>query len=317
MVTQEEYPPETLLADGTACFPDRPYLAVVFGYPVPVTDWEKDTAFVARAAQRFPAFFPLMLGGRELNLSRAHYENAFRQAPFFGFKVFLNWMGDDYGDKRIEEMLGPVEMTLAHERRLIVLLHVPRSGRLADPVIGDGVRRLALEYPNAQIVLAHCGRCYLPAEMKAAIGRIKNLPNVWLDASMVMDPIVFQLVFRELGPNRLLYATDFPVAAMKGRRVRVRDHWVDVTLSGYPESAWRVQSDGIRAVFMAWEIVLAIRWAAELCGLSDSQHQAIYLANGLRLLQAVDQGRPFQDRVATLPPSLVSILSSFTPPAFT
>lgn len=71
-------------------------------------------------------------------------------------------------------MIGPVELALANERRLVVLLHVPRSGRL-------------------------------------------------------------------------LFATDFPMAAMRARRVWVMDHWVDVVLPGYPASAYRVSGDTFRA----------------------------------------------------------------------
>lgn len=289
MVTREEYTPEDLLLDGSRCFPDRPYYAVCFGYPTPVVDWFKDTQFVGQAARRHNRLFPLLIGGRELNLLRAHYDAAFAEDPFFGFKVFLNWFGDNYGNKRIDEMLGPVEMELAHDRQLIVLLHVPRAGRLADPEILQGVRRLALDYPGAQIVLAHAGRCYLPGEMKAAIGGIRDLANVSLDTSMVMDPVVLQLALREIGPQRLLFATDFPVAAMKGRRVQVMDHWVDVVAPGYPKSAYRVEGD-IPATFMAWEIILAIHWAAELCGLSRDERHGIFYDNGLRLLQQVDGG---------------------------
>jgi len=40
-------------------------------------------------------------------------------------------------------MLGPEEMELADELRLVVLLHVPRAGRLADPVVQAGVRDYA------------------------------------------------------------------------------------------------------------------------------------------------------------------------------
>lgn len=290
MVTREEYPPDVLLNDGARCFPDRPYYAVCFGYPVPVVDWIKDTQFVAQASRRSNRLFPLLLGGRELNLFRETYEDVFQQEPFFGFKVFLNWFGDQYGNKRIEDMLGPVEMELAQDHSLIVLLHVPRAGRLADPEIQQGVQRLARDYPNAQIVLAHCGRCYLPEEMKAAVGSLRNLPNVSLDTSMVMDPIVLQIALNELGPQRLLFATDFPVAAMRGRRVRVMDHWVDVVLPGYAKSAFRASNPGIHATFMAWEIVLAIHWAAELTGLSQEQRHGIFYGNGLRLLQQVDGG---------------------------
>ena len=286
MVTQREYPVAELLADGHDSFPDREYHAVCFGYPTPVTDWDKDTAFVAAAARRHKNLYPLVLGGPDLGVNRERYEQALDAGGFYGFKVFMNWYGDDYGDKRVEEMFGPAELALANDRRLVVMLHVPRAGRLADPVVQRGVRWLARECPQASIVLAHCGRCYVPSEMKKAIGALRNLPNVTMDASMVMDPICMQIALNEIGPKRLLFATDFPVARMRGRRVQVMDHWVDVVLPGYAPSAFRVAGD-IHATYMALEICLAIRWAAELTGLKRSEVQGIFWDNGMRLLRRV------------------------------
>jgi len=290
MVTDEEYPPGALLADGRRCFPDREYHAVCFGYPTPAVDLEKDTAFVADAGT-CRGLYPLVLAGKDLGLSRRQYEQTIAEGNFLGFKVLLNWLGDGYGKKRVEDMLGPKEMKLANERRLVVMLHVPRSGRLADPVVQRGVQRLAKAYPDAQIVLAHCGRCYLPAEMSAAIESIRRLPNVWMDTAMVMDQTAIQMALDTIGPGRLLYATDFPVAAHRGRRVAVMDHWVDVVLPGYPKSAYRVADDSIRATFMAWEIVLAIRWAAELTGLKRKDLNGIFFGNGMGLLRRVDGGK--------------------------
>jgi predicted TIM-barrel fold metal-dependent hydrolase len=285
MVCDELYTPEDLLRDGQACFPDRRYEAVCFGCPTPAADWEKDTAYVAAAARRHAALRPLMLAGPALGVPRERYEKALDEGGFLGFKVFLNWRGNDYGNVRVENMVGPVERALANERRLVVLLHVPRAGRLADPEVQAGVRWLATECPDAKIVLAHCGRCYLPAEMKAAIGCLRGLENVWMDTSMVMDPVALQIAIGEIGPGRLLFATDFPVAAMRGRRVRVLDHWVDVVLPGYPASAYRVAGEGFQAGYMAWEIVLAIRWACELMGVGDAAQKAIFWENGKRLLE--------------------------------
>jgi predicted TIM-barrel fold metal-dependent hydrolase len=287
MVTETLYPPAQLLQDGAACFPGRAYEAVCFGTPTPAVDWEKDAAYVAAAARTHAGLWPLLLAGPDLGISRVRYEQALDEGGFFGFKVFLNWYGDDYGDKRVEEMFGPAERALANERRLVVLLHVPRGGRLADPVIQAGVRWLAAACPQARIVLAHCGRCYLPSEMKAAIGCLRGLANVWMDTSMVMDPTTLQIALNEIGPGRLLFATDFPVAAMRGRRVRVADHWVDVVLPGYPPSAYRVAGEGIRAGYMAWEIVLAIRWACELAGIQGVARDGIFHDNGRALLQGV------------------------------
>ncbi len=184
-------------------------------------------------------------------------------------------------------MISPVEMEAADSRRLIVLLHVPRSGRLADPVVQQGVRRLSEEFPRSVIVLAHCGRCYLPDEMKRAVHAVRNLHNVYFDTSMVMEPLTLEILLHEIDSSRLLFATDFPIPAMRGRRVYVMDHWVDLVLEGYEPSDYRVRSDNMRASFMVYEIVLAVRRAAERIGLSEKQLQAVFYDNGKKLLDSV------------------------------
>ena len=123
--------------------------------------------------------------------------------------------------------------------------------------------------------------------MAAAVGSVKDLPNVYLDTSMVMDPTVFEIILETIPPERLLFATDFPVPAMRGRRVYVTDHWVDLVLPGYPESGYRVQSSTMRASFMVYEIVLAVRRAAERIGLSAQELEAIFFENGMKILERV------------------------------
>ena len=292
MVTEIEYPIDQLLADGQRIFPDRPYGAVCFGNPTPSADMAMSNAY-AVGAQRHPGLYPLILAGRGL-ATREELERAICEDGYFGYKVFLNWRGDDYGAVTVEDQISELEMELANELGLIVLLHVPRADRLADPVIQRGVRNYALQYPNARIVLAHCGRCYLPDEMARAIAAVRDLENVYLDTAMVMDPTVLEIIFAEIDSRRVLFATDFPVAAMRGRRVYVMDHWVDVVLEGYPPSAYRLASGGIRATFMVYEIILAIRRAADRAGLSPDQTRSIYGENGMALLRHVLEGRQLE-----------------------
>jgi predicted TIM-barrel fold metal-dependent hydrolase len=290
MVTGEEYPVERLLADARCAFPDREYRAVCFGHPGPQVDNEKDTAMVA-AAGRTRGIYPLMVAGAELGVPQEVLRRRVDEHRFLGYKVFLNWLGDDYGNRRVEDMLSANEMDLAEERGLVVLLHVPRAGRLADPEIQRGVQWLAGSWPNTKIVLAHCGRCYLPAEMEKAIRSIRGLPNVWMDTAMVMDETVLQIAFDTIGPGRILFATDYPVAAMRGRRVRVMDHWVDIVTPGYPPSAWRVPAQGIHATSMAREIAAAVLGAARRARLSRQDTHGVFFDNGMRVLAGVDGGQ--------------------------
>jgi len=293
MVTEHDYPVETLLADGAKAFPDRRYSAVCFGHPTPQVDTDATNAYLARFAGHPGVYSLLVAGGGRA--SRAELESQIRRNGFFGFKVLIPWSGDDYGDVRIEDMVGPTEMALADELKLVVLLHVPGAERMADPRNQEALRRLAGEYPNASIVLAHCGRCYDYGRMRRAIPALADLENVYLDTSMVMDPIVIEMLFDSIDSSRVLFATDLPVAAMRGRRVRVMDHWVDVVLPGYPESAFRVASPDIRATFMVHEIALAIKQAAEMAGLSAGHLKAVFCDNGMALLQRVMDGQQLHE----------------------
>jgi len=283
MVTDEDYSVEALLADGRKMFPEKAYKAVVFGNPTPAVDLGKTNDYIAGAGKN-RNLFPLMIAGRGLE-KKERVEQRILEGRIYGFKVFLSWFGDDYGSVKVRDMVGPAEMTLAEEYRLVVLLHVPGGERLADPEVQAGVRALAQGYPNAQIVLAHCGRCYHPDRMKRAVGSITDLDNVYLDSSMVMDPLVIQIALESIGPKRLLFGTDLPVAGMRGRRVYVMDHWVDLVLPGPAESAYRVQSADIRATFMVYEIILAIVRAARQLGLSGSDLSAIFHDNGMGILE--------------------------------
>ncbi len=289
MVTPDDYPVERLLADAARAFPDREYRAVCVGNPGPTADHDRDTALLAAAGRR-RGIYPLMVAGAELGIPRETIRRDLEKGGFLGYKVFLNWLGDDYGNKRVEDMLGPNEMDLADELGLVIMLHVPRAGRLADPEVQRGVRWLTETWPRAGIVLAHCGRCYLPSEMEKAAGFLRDLPGVHLDTSMVMDEVVLQIALDAIGPTRLVFATDYPVAAMNGRRVRVGDHWVDIVQGDYLPSAFRVRAEGIRAVPMAVEIALAVIGAARRVGLTQRDVDGIFFGNGMQLLRRVRGG---------------------------
>jgi uncharacterized protein len=289
MVAAEDYPVERLIADGRLAFPDREYRAVFFGYPTPSADNVKDTAYVAEAAKN-RGMYPLMVTGAPLGVPAAVIRERIEAGPFLGFKVHTPWQGDDYGNTSVRDMIGPNEMSVAQELGLVVMLHVPRSGRLADPEIQAGVKALSKEWPGAKIVLAHCGRCYLPAEMARAIGSVKDLPNVYLDTSMVMDETVLHMVFDEIDSARIFFATDFPIAAMLGRRVRVMNHWVDIVMSDAPASAYRVPAAGIGATYMAQEIAAAVVTAGRAAGITAEKLRSVFFDNGMNVLRGVGNG---------------------------
>ena len=292
MVTEKQYPVSAFLEDGALCFPGKKYHAVCFGYPSPSGDTDMTNAYVAECAKKSENLFPLMVAGSG-RVPPEILEDRLDGGGFLGYKVYLNWVGNDYGDIKVEDMLTSFEKELAERRRLIIMLHVPGAGRLADPEIQRGATELAKECPSANIVLAHCGRCYHPIEIIKAAPSLEimaKLGNVYMDTAMVMEPAVIETVIKTMGHDKLLFATDFPIAAMRGRRVNIMDHWVDVVETGYPESDFRVASDMFGATYMAREICLAILIAAETLGLDAKALGDIFFENGMKLLERKRKG---------------------------
>jgi len=298
MSTELEYPAGSLEGDLLRSFPGKRCFAVCFGQPTPAVDTADTNKYVAESANEDPRLFPLMVAGSG-RIPPGAMEDELDLRGFFGYKVFLDWIGNDYGNIRVEDMLSEAEMEIADRRRLVVMLHVPRAGRLADPEIQAGVRNLAVSCPNAAIVLAHCGRCYHPLEMNRAIGPIADLENVYMDTSMVMEPIILEKAIRSIGAGRLLFATDFPVAAMKGKRVNIRDHWVDVVASGYPECQYRVPSDAFTPMCMAREIALSVIIAAEAAGVGEGALEGIFYGNGMKLLKNACGGKSYKAKTGS------------------
>ena len=60
-------------------------------------------------------------------------------------------------------------------------------------------------------------------------------------------------------------------------------------LPGNEESSYRVQSDNMRARFMVYEIILAIRRAAERVNLAEEKLKAIFHDNGMKILEQVER----------------------------
>lgn len=287
MTMISSYYAEELVFDEAAAFPGLETYAVIFGQPEPGWDMDLTNAYAAASAQKHGNLFPLRVTGTPLHTAPEVLRREIEEGRFFGYKVFLDWIGDEYPPLIPEEMLLENEWQYADEKGLIVLLHVPRAGRLADPAVGESVRRICARYQGLKLVLAHCGRCYRYEEIRKALHYVADLDNVWFDCSMVMDPAVMAYILQRKDPRRMLFGTDAPYAIMRGRRVTVADHWVDLVLPGYPEAHYRVSSDNMRASYMIHEIAKAVIIGAELAGLSREEMQRIFFANGMELLRSV------------------------------
>jgi uncharacterized protein len=90
---------------------------------------------------------------------------------------------------------------LAHERSLPILIHAGRG----IPALGVHVVRLAGEFPNARVILAHAGITDLSWIWRAA----SDLPNLLFDTSWWM-PADLLALFSFVSPGQIVFASDAP-----------------------------------------------------------------------------------------------------------
>jgi uncharacterized protein len=92
-------------------------------------------------------------------------------------------------------------VTLAHERKLPVLIHAGRG----IPALGLHAVTLAGEFPDARLILAHAGICDLSWIWRVA----PDHPNLLFDTAWWMPADLFTL-FSLVPPGQILFASDAP-----------------------------------------------------------------------------------------------------------
>ena len=272
-------------ASAKRLFPDRVYHAVCFGaaFPEAVEAGENDR--IAQGAREWPRRYPLLIAGPHDGEQQLH--NALQSGGFYGFKVAVNLETQHYATDRIMYVFSEAQRKLANELGLIVMLHIPRSKRLADSENVSDIQHICREYPNLKLVLAHLGRAYCSWVIKDSIKLLKDLPNLYWDVSYVQNETVFQIVMENVDPTHIVFGTDQPLAEFRGRRVCVNNAWVDVTRDRYSWSAFCREGLEIEATFVAYEIIRAMTEGAERAGLTREQLRAMFFDNGMKLVEDV------------------------------
>jgi len=282
----EAYPIENYLDAMGRMFPGKELHALLFNTIDPKADLARQNSYLAEVATR-PNMHALMVGG--VCDDEAKLEEELRAGGFLGLKPYWSYVTwKSQADVTLEDMIPPAQRRLADRLGLILMVHIPRLGRLADPVNVEGLERLCRECPGAKVIMAHFGRSYFPE----AVGDLGNLPaqeNLLVDFSMVQDWEVCQILIERFGPKRILFGLDMPVAQERGKLVSANGQRHFFTKRIHP---WSIHNSAgsyrMRCTFFAYEIVRAFKKAAERTGLTSGDVRDVFLQNALDLVAEVE-----------------------------
>src|SRR5262249_4643815 len=155
---------------------------------------DRTLAFAARSGRRLIPFVRLDLNESPLEEARRCLDLGAR-----GIKLHPRAQRFHADDER----LAPV-FALAAERRVPILIH----GGRGLPPIAAGLAALVERYPEATLIIAHAGI----ADMAHLAGAMAGRVGVFFDTS-TWSPIDLLDFFRQVPPEQVLYASDYPYGA--------------------------------------------------------------------------------------------------------
>lgn len=290
---------EHYLAWMAALLPEQEVHLNSFGQPSHQSDLDASAVYSGRLADNQRRFGMALVSPHDAPAAALRRVTANRLIGYKPYLKFVDWKQS--GEITIHDMLPASLMETAHERGLAVTLHIPRPGRLADPVNQAQMVELCRRYPAAQIVFAHIGRAYYRSGVIGFLDGVASCPNGWLDTAMVNHEGVLEYALRHFPRDRLLFGSDAPIAFLHGKSVEINNQYAYLM-----EEDWDVGTslhDARGAVTFTtffYEQLRGIRLAAERAGLSSGEVEDIFFNNASRLFRSVAQrnygaGRERQD----------------------
>jgi predicted TIM-barrel fold metal-dependent hydrolase len=263
-------------------FPGREVTSVVFPMPSRRLDPEIGNRYVSCQTARSGAI-PLLL--TDPRWSPEELDRRAREGGFRGLKPYpVMAETKDPDGLEIYDYLPREHLELADERGWLVILHIPRPGRLADPTNIRQLLELDEEYGGARIVVAHVGRSYC-AKFADGLDALGYTENLRFDISANTNQMVFERLIDVIGPDRILYGSDLPITAMHARRVCEGDNYVNIVLGAdWEDSHTRLGGPADGITFFLYEEIAAFRRACESRGVDRRSVARVFHDNAARML---------------------------------
>ena len=116
-------------------------------------------------------------------------------------------------------------------------------------------------YPDMILILDHAARGFNPYHCLEGLEKLgaKALPNLHVDTSVACSPLAIQACLRYLGPERVLYGSDFYCSHIRGTNLPIGDGfmwldeeagiWADVLYGAQPVLVGLANLQAIKAAF--------------------------------------------------------------------
>ena len=186
---------------------------------------------------------------------------------------FYGAAGNLGGDTPIGDFLPEAAWKVASRKGTPIILHMMRKN-LAD---GDNfayIEQMTAKYPDAPLVLAHCGRGFDSWTAVKFIPKLSERDNIWFDMAAVCETAPIMASIMKTAGKRIMWGSDWPICMNRGKAISLCDgqHWI---MGDENASYARVAAESLFAFYQT----------ALLMNLDQTQIEDIFYKNASNLLK--------------------------------
>ena len=218
-------------------------------------------------------------------------EEKVEKGGFLGLKPYLSNCPPyiPSNEIRIFDFLPHSHLEKADKNGWIVMLHIPRPGRLKDKVNLAQLAEIEEKYPNIRLIIAHIGRAYAKEDIGNAFDIVGKGENTYFDFTANLCDDAIRACIKAVGPRKLIFGSDMPIAIMRMYRIVENGVYYNIVprglygdVDGEPHMR---QSDEKDITLMMYEQLKALKRVAGELKLSDGDIEDVMRKNAERLLE--------------------------------
>jgi len=286
-----ENPIEDLRETYRTLFPGKRVTPLVFGTTPEGGNLDIVNSYVEESARR--EHVPSLIYS-DPTWSADELEARITAGGFLGAKSYLT-LAPAYlpvREIRIFDFFPPHHLAVHERNGWIVMLHIPRDGRLKDAVNLAQLLQIEHDYPKLNIVIAHVGRAYCNEDIGNAFELLAGTQRLCFDISANTNDYVFEQLIHCVGPQRILFGSDLPISRMRMRRITRDGRYINLVprglygdVAGDPNMAEVEDAEAEQLTLFLYEEIDAFRRAVERVGLTRSDINDVFFNNARRIIE--------------------------------
>ena len=253
--------------------------------------WDKNNAYVSESSKKsgFPALYYSLP-----TQSADEVEKKIREGGFLGIKSYLDLAPKYLPEReiRIFDFFPKEQLKRMDEMGAIVMLHIPRPGRLKDPVNVAQIAEIKEEFPNVRLIVAHIGRAYVREDIGNAFDTLDRYPDLMYDFCANCCEYAITELLKHAGPKHAMFGTDMPILRMRTHRIEENGTYINLVppgLYGDPSQDPHLREvsaeEAENITFFAYEELLALKRACKTLGLGKQDVEDIMYNNAVNLIE--------------------------------